>query len=143
MLCRSLWGRKCSKFLSKILKFLSWERFGEDICNLFFCPNVLQLDILFNNLFPLKVKLNWNMFGLGMHHWTLGDTYNTSYCHKLLRWAHHILLVCLAEFASSRGPEYNMLLLQYIFLMLWTMILRTYSYLTRTPDNHPSRRLLH
>jgi hypothetical protein len=37
----SLWGRNYSKFLSQILKRFPCKRFGEDICNLLFCPDIL------------------------------------------------------------------------------------------------------
>jgi hypothetical protein len=64
--------------LSKILKSLPWKRFREDICNLLFCTNILYLDFLLRNLFPYKVKLDRNVFHLGMHHWILRDTYSAS-----------------------------------------------------------------
>ena len=51
--------------------------------------------------------------------------------------------ICIVEFASSKEPEYNMLFLQYIMLLLWIRILKITSYSTRILKNHPSRRSLH
>jgi hypothetical protein len=73
-----VWDIKYSKFLSNIPKCISWERFGEDIWNIFFSPNVLQLDILLFDLFQQKIELDRNMLGLGMHHWIFGDIDSTS-----------------------------------------------------------------
>ena len=41
------------------------------------CPDIFQLHILFCDLFSKKVKLDWNVLGLGMHNWILGDTDGT------------------------------------------------------------------
>ena len=62
---------------SEVLKSISWERLSKNVCNLFFCPDILQLDILFCDMFPKTVKLDWNVLGLGMHNWILGDTDGT------------------------------------------------------------------
>jgi hypothetical protein len=64
-------------------------------------------------------------------------------CHKVLKWDHHTLLAYPAKFASSKEPEYNMLLLQCIIPLLWTMILMIVSFLTMIPSTHPSRNLVH
>ena len=42
-----------------------------------FCPNIFQLDILLCNVFPNKVKFDWNVLGLGVRNWILGDTDGT------------------------------------------------------------------
>jgi hypothetical protein len=61
-----------------------------------------------------------------------------------IRISHHIPPACPTKFASlTREHVYNMLLLQYTLLLLWTMILKTISCSTKIPDNHPSRRMLH
>ena len=55
----------------------------------------------------------------------------------------HTLLVCLPMFASSWWLVYNMLLLQYILLLLLTRILKVVSCLTKILDSLLSRVLLH
>ena len=49
--CFVFWGGNYSQFLSKILKGLPWERLSEDVCNLLFCLNIFQFDVVFCDLF--------------------------------------------------------------------------------------------
>ena len=44
---------------------------------MFFFPDIFQLDNFLCNVFPKKVKFDWNVLGLGVHNWILGDTDGT------------------------------------------------------------------
>ena len=72
-MCKQKKSTKEESF-SEVLKSLSWERLSKNVCNLFFCPDIFQLHIIFCDLFPKKVKLDWNVLGLGVHNWIIGDT---------------------------------------------------------------------
>jgi hypothetical protein len=64
----SFWSRNNSKSLVKICKGFPWKQFCKDVFHLFFCAHIFNSDVLFCNMIPLKVILDWNVLCLGVHH---------------------------------------------------------------------------
>jgi hypothetical protein len=60
-----------SKFISKEDKLALYQGFGENVCNLLICGDVLELDCALLNLVSDEVIPDLNMFRPVMEYWIL------------------------------------------------------------------------